>query len=472
MIKLLDNIQDVKPKEFSKPPKKDELKNDFGMSFENVLKNEQKKPDNLESLEITIEVKDAGRTEKNNDKNTVFTDEKNIQSALNHDRNKIKEPISQAKDKKEKQIEINVIFAGNEKLQIEKKPVLDNKKLKIENEKISGSGLISDNSKVHVKETKTIKIDLSRIDANSKDKIRTAVKDLRSGRIDQDSASKIISEVLSRTNLKEFQNIDKNQIVKVNLKAAKEIKPEQKAPLFTAKNLNSENIQPEKKNIKITELEKKDEIVNPEKKEIKKSEEKPKVKAIEAVKEKDPDTKEIKNEPRNDFVLNKLSNLDTGKDKSQEIQKVLSDNKEIIFDNIAKNTKIIMANNDTKFSTMIRPEELGRIDMKFTMKDGKIDGRMIVQNQEAADFFRANVEELRAVFQKSNVEMGNIDIALAGQGMAGWTGSGAENNGFREEAKISQTDFFNRVQKTFDENNAADAAHYSSSNNSMINIFI
>jgi len=67
---------------------------------------------------------------------------------------------------------------------------------------------------------------------------------------------------------------------------------------------------------------------------------------------------------------------------------------------------------------MIRPENIGRADFKFTIKDGKLDGRIVLQNQEAADFFKANIEELRAVFQKSNIEFGKLDINLAGQSFA------------------------------------------------------
>jgi len=96
-------------------------------------------------------------------------------------------------------------------------------------------------------------------------------------------------------------------------------------------------------------------------------------------------------------------------------QKVPVENKKELFDTIVKNTKILLTNNETKFSTMVRPESLGRMDFHINIKDGQLNTKIIVHTKDAFDFFRSNVEDLRAVFQKSNVEFGKIDIALAGQ---------------------------------------------------------
>ncbi|HBD94196.1 MAG: hypothetical protein A2015_14160 [Spirochaetes bacterium GWF1_31_7] len=101
--------------------------------------------------------------------------------------------------------------------------------------------------------------------------------------------------------------------------------------------------------------------------------------------------------------------------KVENLVKQFNENKTETFENITKQTKIVLTNNEMKFSTFIRPEELGRMDFKFDIKDGKISGRVILQSQEAADIFRSNVEELRAVFQKSNVELDKLEITVAGK---------------------------------------------------------
>jgi len=101
--------------------------------------------------------------------------------------------------------------------------------------------------------------------------------------------------------------------------------------------------------------------------------------------------------------------------KVENLVKQFNENKTETFEHITKQTKIVLSNNEMKFSTFIRPEELGRMDFKFDIKDGKISGRVILQSQEAADIFRSNVEELRAVFQKSNVELDKLEITVAGK---------------------------------------------------------
>lgn len=108
----------------------------------------------------------------------------------------------------------------------------------------------------------------------------------------------------------------------------------------------------------------------------------------------------------------------------QELQKTFNENKSEIFQQLSKQTKVVLLADQMSFSTFVRPEELGRIDFKFAAKEGRISGKIILQNQEAADLFRANVEELRAVFQRSNVELDKLEIQIAGRG---WNGE----NGFQ-----------------------------------------
>ncbi|MBP5706049.1 MAG: flagellar hook-length control protein FliK, partial [Spirochaetales bacterium] len=126
-----------------------------------------------------------------------------------------------------------------------------------------------------------------------------------------------------------------------------------------------------------------------------------------------PELKELVTE----FSL-KTENLhesDNPVDLKKDIKSVLSENKDAIFNKMVENTKTIQSQNMTKFSMVMRPENVGRMDFHLTVKDGKLSGRIILQNSEAADFFRANIEEITAVFRKANVELGKLDVSLAGQ---------------------------------------------------------
>lgn len=162
-----------------------------------------------------------------------------------------------------------------------------------------------------------------------------------------------------------------------------------------------------------------------------------------------------------------------------QVQRALADNKQRILDQVAGNTKVIVANKETSFSTMLRPESLGRVDMKFSMKDGKLSGKIILQNQEAADFFRANVEDIRAVFSKSDVEMGNIDVLVAGKdsGMGSGnehfqSGSGSSEGQEAEKAAPAAAREYSAVQDVFEENSLQRGGEYSLRGDSRINVVI
>ena len=111
----------------------------------------------------------------------------------------------------------------------------------------------------------------------------------------------------------------------------------------------------------------------------------------------------------------KSDSIHDAENAKADVKTVLSENKDAVFNKMVENTKIIQGQNMTKFSMVMRPENVGRMDFHLTVKDGKLSGRIILQNSEAADFFRANIEEITAVFRKANVELGKLDVSLAGQ---------------------------------------------------------
>jgi hypothetical protein len=155
--------------------------------------------------------------------------------------------------------------------------------------------------------------------------------------------------------------------------------------------------------------------------------------------------------------------------KVRQVSNVLDADRQKVFEHLARNTKVTISQQQTKFSTMIRPEQIGRMDFKMTVKDGKLQGRLIVQNQEALEFFKSSVEELRAVFQKSDVEMGTIDVLLAGRDMNG-SGQQQDLSGNSDTGFTGMTG--SQVERIFEENVAAgDVTNYLGVENG-VNLFI
>ena len=188
---------------------------------------------------------------------------------------------------------------------------------------------------------------------------------------------------------------------------------------------------------------------------------------------------ENKNDIKHDNFVNFEKNIENKK-IIESPQKVSYEQKQGLFTQMVKNTKILLTNNETRFSTMIRPETLGRMDFHINIKDGQLNGRIIVHTKDAFDFFRSNVEELRAVFQKGDVEFGKIDIALAGQ-MDEVKESIDFSNGNFNGNNNDKKSFYNEViginsnYYKYPENNIEDIIDnkiVSNYSNSKINLFI
>ncbi|HOV12809.1 MAG TPA: flagellar hook-length control protein FliK [Spirochaetota bacterium] len=331
---------------------------------------------------------------------------------------------------------------------------------------------------------KNIQIKLSDIDIKSQDKVKFILKEMNSGKIDEKVANEIILQTVLNSKNEKLNKIDKNKISGIQIERkdkndrkddTKNLKIDNKKNIETNSNLGiAKPVEKEKKdefkldqNVEVGKMaDKKDDKIDLR---SKKNQEKV---TLESIKERDTEPKDIKNEIKFDINEAKL-NSSNPKERSNEIQKTFSDNKERIFDSIAKNTKIIQGNGETRFSTIFRPDDLGRVDFKLNIKDGKFDGKLIVQNQESFDFFRNNIEDLRAVFQKSNVELGKLDITLAGAGLnygEDFSQNGKGQNSDKNEV-FSIGNYHKKIERTFEENTMNSNINYYAFNDKRINIF-
>ena len=258
---------------------------------------------------------------------------------------------------------------------------------------------------------KTAKIKVKDLDVKTKTQVTDILKKMQSGKISEAAAMNVIAQMLSDSpagsRILNQKTKGKNVKItaKIEPKAEKNINITNMAMPQTRMSKTEQPLHRSEMEIKETKTHK---TTNTE---VSRKYEKTKTKLSEGQFQQlntQTDNKELVTE----FTLKTETVHDSNE---KDIKTVLSDNKRDIFNKMVENTKVIQSQNMTKFSMVMRPENVGRMDFHLTMKDGKLDGRIILQNSEAADFFRANIEELTAVFRKANVELGKLDVSLAGQ---------------------------------------------------------
>lgn len=320
------------------------------------------------------------------------------------------------------------------------------------------TGKIADKVEKDIRKISVLKLKAKDVDFKTRQKINVVLSDYRAGKINEETANRYISQILKNSNLKSLSGFDESKLI--GAKIGEKQKSSNKSEIAKSSNgiLKNEALQ-------------KNEVSNAfSMKNVNNKINKNKI-LKESKKLSEGLNKELKTEVKLEMPANKTFNMIQDTEISVEPKQILESNKKSLFQQIAKNTKIILSQNQTKFSTMVRPENVGRLDFKFVVKDGKMNGRIIVQNQETADFFKSNVEELRAVFQKSNVELENIDILLAGNRFG--QGNNDPNNGFvNEDNSFFEKSFSTKNFDRYENNVFAGNINYSKSARSLVDVLV
>jgi len=437
--------------ELLKSQNKHNNKNEFGISFDELFA--VKKDNN------NIDIKKTDDSESHNDVEIqlYYTNDVNEnKKALNADKNE------ENKFTKSREIESINKEKDNKPVQSDKKDLKDPVNLKEKKE----TGNERKNEIVNYMHFSSLKF--KDLNADVRQKIESVITNFKKGKISENVANSMIMNILKNSKA-------------VNADKIKNIKIAAKDSTASAENarLRPEAVKTDFNNpVKNTNNESSNLILNSDKSKNDKKEtiadiKKNLLKNIENEKQ-DSNVKNIKN----DLVLN-INDLragdSSGRNKPVEPQKVLEQNRDSMFREIAKNTKIVLTQGQTNFSTMIRPENFGRIDFKFSIKDGKVDGKMIFQNQETADFFKANIQDLKAVFQKANVEMGNVDLIMAGTRFSDNQGgqNKEHNQNFdsdENQPKIKNT--YSMNINNFEENISINNSNYSNLRETKVNLVI
>ncbi len=385
---------------------KDSLKNisnndsdnkEFGILFETMV-NEINKVNTL-SEDRLVQKEDDYKIEiviENSDKVDTFSNISKPKENLKDKKDDYNDLIVKTDKKLDHSIRMN-IFLGklNNYLKENIETLKDNQKLSFSNEP---------------KKDKKIEIKVSQFSIQLQDKIRRAIEDFRNFKLNENDFKTLLNKIIKSDLVKELKIDGKIKNVKIKKVNEEERKIKNSGLNRVKEKLDERVISDNIKNV--VENKKESSIELKDKKENLTKLEQYFLKLKEETKVSDSKI-EIKNDNIN-LINEKSLNFEI-KNGIDSTQKISYEQKQELFNQIVKNTKILLTNSETKFSTMIRPESLGRMDFHINIKDGQLNGKIIVHTKDAFDFFRSNVEELRAVFQKGNVEFGKIDIALAGQ---------------------------------------------------------
>ncbi len=88
-----------------------------------------------------------------------------------------------------------------------------------------------------------------------------------------------------------------------------------------------------------------------------------------------------------------------------------------IANEIAERVKVVLNREKpemTEISIQLKPESLGRLRVSLTVADGVLNGRVIVQNSEARDLLRANIERLQENLEQQGIALGKFHINMGG----------------------------------------------------------
>ena len=220
------------------------------------------------------------------------------------------------------------------------------------------------------------------LDYRSKQKIKSIIHDLKAGRINTNVANSFITQVIRNSHIEGLKSLNKNKKIKVEIK--KDEKESKLKDLVLNKKDTNLNIEKDKNILQNNKEKNFNQFTASDNKTGIKAGNKFRTENKEHIKNDDVKLKDLKSEIKLEVnnknpdiaTINKDIFLNTSPKKTLEI------NKQALLQQVVKNTKVILAQNQTKFSTMIRPDNFGRIDFQFTVKDGKMNGRLILHNQD------------------------------------------------------------------------------------------
>ncbi len=86
-----------------------------------------------------------------------------------------------------------------------------------------------------------------------------------------------------------------------------------------------------------------------------------------------------------------------------------------VFDQIVQNMKVAVSEGKTEATIRLKPELLGRVEMKITVEDGKVNVRFTAENNAVRAAITENIQDLKKNLAEAGLEVETVNVALAGE---------------------------------------------------------
>ncbi|OCL27088.1 hypothetical protein U472_06300 [Orenia metallireducens] len=126
-------------------------------------------------------------------------------------------------------------------------------------------------------------------------------------------------------------------------------------------------------------------------------------------------SKEVDFSSTKNFVVNNSQTLD-----NTSPNKIIVSNKEVTFKNIAdqitKQVDLVSNNKGKDITIELRPEALGRLHLKVTVKDGIVSAKILAENGQIKELLEGNLGKLRNNLGQKNLQIENFDVSTGHNG--------------------------------------------------------
>ena len=110
--------------------------------------------------------------------------------------------------------------------------------------------------------------------------------------------------------------------------------------------------------------------------------------------------------------------------------------------------KIAKANDSTKLTVVLRPNDLGRLSIELTSNKDGLTTNILAQNEDVRNYIEKNINNLRQQLSDAGVNVNNIQIKTAGQ-----EGSTKYDGEFNQNQQQENNQNLNQQNKNNSQNN-------------------
>ena len=84
------------------------------------------------------------------------------------------------------------------------------------------------------------------------------------------------------------------------------------------------------------------------------------------------------------------------------------------FDQIVKNAKVSFDSGKTDMKIQLKPEFLGKMELKVVLENGSISAKITTENAELKNLINVSIDELKEMLSAGGLNVSSVDVQLAG----------------------------------------------------------